>query len=110
MTPRGTEVNQAKVQAVVDMAPLRNIREIQRLNGRITTLSRFIARSADRSLPFFKILRKGSKFEWTEQCQKVFNDLKRHLATLLLLTKPAPKEALYLYFAVGEESISFVLI
>lgn len=58
VTPRGIEVNQAKVQAVLDMTPPRNIREIQRLNGRITALSKFISRSVDMSLPFFKILRK----------------------------------------------------
>lgn len=92
------------------MASPRNIREIQRLNSRITALSRFIAISADRSLPFFKILRKGNKFEWTEECQRAFDDLKKHLATLPLLTKPFPKEALYLYFIVEEESISSVLI
>lgn len=51
VTPRGIEVNQAKVQVILNLAPPRNIRESQRHNGRITTLSRFIARSVDRSLP-----------------------------------------------------------
>lgn len=74
--PRGIEVNQAKVQAVLDMTPPRTIKEIQRLNGRITAFGRFITRPMDRSLPFFKILRKRAKFEWTDECQKAFDDLK----------------------------------
>lgn len=45
VTPKGIEVNQAKVQAVLYMSPPRNIKEIQKLNGRTTALSRFIAKS-----------------------------------------------------------------
>lgn len=68
VTPKGIEVNKAKVKAVLEMEQPRNLKEIQKLNGRITALSRFISRSVERSLPFFKILRKWSKFEWTEEC------------------------------------------
>jgi len=42
----------------------RSIRDVQKLTGRIAALNRFIPRSADRSLPFFKFLRKANKFEW----------------------------------------------
>ncbi|XP_057808536.1 uncharacterized protein LOC131023016 [Salvia miltiorrhiza] len=72
--------------------------------------TRFISRSAERSLPFFKILRKGTKFQWIAECRTAFDDLKAYLAELPTLTKPIPDEVLYLYIAVGEESISSVLI
>ncbi|KAL6518075.1 hypothetical protein OROMI_033776 [Orobanche minor] len=58
------------------MDPPKHIKEIQKLNGRITALSRFIARSAEKSLPFFKILRRKARFEWTQECQKAFEELK----------------------------------
>ncbi|XP_057770645.1 uncharacterized protein LOC130990428 [Salvia miltiorrhiza] len=110
VTPAGIEVNTDKVKAIMDMTPPRGIKEVQTLNGRITALSRFISRSAERSLPFFKILRKGTKFQWTAECRTAFDDLKAYLAELPTLTKPVPGEILYLYIAVGEESISSVLI
>lgn len=110
VTPKGKEVNKAKVQVVLDMSPPRNIKEIQKLNRRITALSRFIARSTEKSLPFFKVLRKSSKFEWTNECQKVFKELKIHLTSLPLLTKPLKVETLYLYFFVGTESLSSMLL
>lgn len=62
MTEQGIEANPDKVQSLQKMKVPRSIRDVQRLVGRITTLSRFISRSADRSLPFFKVLRKSVKF------------------------------------------------
>ncbi|XP_057808484.1 uncharacterized protein LOC131022962 [Salvia miltiorrhiza] len=110
VTPAGIEVNTDKVKAIMDMTPPKGIKEVQTLNGRITALSRFISRSAERSLPFFKILRKGTKFQWTAECRTAFDDLKAYLAELPTLTKPIPGEVFYLYIAVGEESISSALI
>ncbi|XP_057775214.1 uncharacterized protein LOC130994197 [Salvia miltiorrhiza] len=104
VTPAGIEVNSEKVKAILEMTPPIGIKEVQTLNGRITALSRFISRSAERSMSFFKILRKGTKFLWTAECRAAFEDLKVYLAKLPTLTKPVPGETLYLYIAVGKES------
>lgn len=68
------------------------IREVQTLNGRIVALSQFISKSAIKSIPFFKILRRKGKFEWLEECQTAFEAIKIHLAELPLLTKPVARE------------------
>ena len=39
-------------------------KEVQKLTRRIAALIRFISKSAERSLPFFKALRDGDKVEW----------------------------------------------
>lgn len=100
VTERGVEVNPEKVQAIVDMKPLRNIKEVQVLTGSIIALSRFIAQAAERAYPFFKILRKIANF----------NDLKKVLANLPLLPKPVKDEKLYVYLAVGPQSVSSVFL
>lgn len=100
VTERGVEVNPEKVQAIVDMKPLRNIKEVQVLTGSIIALSRFIAKAAERAYPFFKILRKIANF----------NDLKKVLANLPLLAKPVKDEKLYIYLAVGPQSVSSVFL
>lgn len=56
------------------------------------------------------MLRQRGRFAWTEECQKAFEQLKDHLAQLPLLVKPIPGETLILYFGVGENFISSVLI
>ncbi|XP_073130885.1 uncharacterized protein [Henckelia pumila] len=110
VTERGIEANPEKVQAIRSMSPPRNLQEVQRLAGRIAALSRFISRSAHRSLPFFKVLRKAKKFEWDDECEKAFDDLKNYLAELLVLAKAVPGEPLYIYLSALEAAVSSVLI
>ncbi|XP_073120297.1 uncharacterized protein [Henckelia pumila] len=110
VTDRGIEANPEKVQAIQSMSAPRNLQEVQRLAGRIAALSRFISRSAHRSLPFFKVLRKAKKFEWDDECGKAFDDLKSYLAELPVLAKTIPGEPLYIYLSALEGAVSSVLI
>ncbi|KAL0448848.1 UNVERIFIED_CONTAM: hypothetical protein Slati_1441200 [Sesamum latifolium] len=67
---KGIEVNLEKILAIQEMKPTANLNEVQILAGRIAALNRFISRSAERSLPFFKALRKAKDFMWDEECQQ----------------------------------------
>ncbi|KAL0462754.1 UNVERIFIED_CONTAM: hypothetical protein Slati_0163000 [Sesamum latifolium] len=87
----------------MDMSPPRSIKEVQKLAGRLAALNRFISRSVDKGLPFFKILRGIAKFEWNETSQEAFDTLKRYLVSLPLLTKPMKGETLYLYMVPRAE-------
>nr|XP_027067493.1 uncharacterized protein LOC113693115 [Coffea arabica] len=64
---RGIEANPDKVKAIQDMSPPRNIREVQKLNGRLAALNRFLPQSVEKALPFFKVLKKADQFTWTEE-------------------------------------------
>ncbi|KAL0284772.1 UNVERIFIED_CONTAM: hypothetical protein Sradi_7189400 [Sesamum radiatum] len=64
VTQRGIEVNPLKIKSIIDMKAPTCLNEVQRLTGRIAALSRFISKSAEKSLPFFKTLRKAKTFEW----------------------------------------------
>ena len=59
---QGIETNQDKIKAMLDMEPPSNTKEIQRLTGRIATLSCFVSRSSDKCRPFFQVLKKA--FHW----------------------------------------------
>ncbi|KAL0291449.1 UNVERIFIED_CONTAM: hypothetical protein Sradi_7026200 [Sesamum radiatum] len=99
VTQRGIEANPDKIKAILDMGSPTNINEVQRLTGRIAALSRFISKSAEKGLPFFKTLRKVKNFEWIKEYQQGFEDLKAYLAKLPLLVKPIPGHTLYLYIS-----------
>ena len=49
---RGIEVNPDKIQAILDMKPLRSIKEVQSLTGRVVVLNRFVSKATDKCLPF----------------------------------------------------------
>ena len=105
---RGIEANPNKIQAMLDMKPPQNIKEVQSLTGRIAALNRFVSKATDKCLPFFRILRKA--FEWTDDCQRAFEDLKAYLTTAPLLSPSVLGEELYLYLAVTPHAVSSALI
>jgi hypothetical protein len=53
-------------------------------------LNRFISRSAEKSLPFFKVLKGSENFSWGPEQRKAFEDLKQYLENLAGLTSPSP--------------------
>ncbi|KAL0284654.1 UNVERIFIED_CONTAM: hypothetical protein Sradi_7191100 [Sesamum radiatum] len=99
-----------KIKAILDMKAPACVNEVQRLTERIATLNRFISKSAERSLPFFKTLRKARTIEWDASCQRAFEELKNYLAGLPLLVKPSPGNILYLYLSATPQAISLVFI
>ncbi|KAK2999828.1 hypothetical protein RJ639_023077 [Escallonia herrerae] len=84
--------------------------DLEELTGRVATLGRFMYKSAKKCLPFFKAIRKAKKFEWTEECQKSFEELKHYLSSPPLLTKPVTGEDLFIYLSISEVAVSTVLI
>ena len=59
-------------------------------------------------MPFFKVLRKA--FEWTDECQKAFDDLKTYLTMAPLLSLSVVGKELYLYLTVTPYIVSSALI
>ncbi|XP_026378064.1 uncharacterized protein LOC113272448 [Papaver somniferum] len=110
VTKRGIEVDPAKIQAIVEMPSPRNLKEVHKLNGSVAALGRFIARSSDKCKHFFNILKKGTKFPWTAECEEAFKKIKEYLATISILHKPDPNEVLALYIAATEDAVSAVLV
>ncbi|GKV40104.1 hypothetical protein SLEP1_g47775 [Rubroshorea leprosula] len=54
---RGIEINLEKIRAIAEMEPSKSVKDIQRLTGRVAALHRFMSKSVDKCLPFFKIMR-----------------------------------------------------
>ena len=95
VSQRGIEANPDKIKAILEKQPPKTTKEIQRLTGRVTVLNRFVSRSIDKCLPFFKTLKKA--FTWMKECQQAFEELKRYLMTPPLLSLSKQGEELHLY-------------
>ena len=108
VSQRGIEANPDKIRAIMEMKPPRNVKEVQSLNGKVAALNRFVSRATDKCLPFFRTLKKS--FEWTDECQQAFEELKAYLFASPLLSPLQSGEELYLYLAVSPVAISAALI
>ena len=105
---KGIEVNPDKIQAILNMEPPKNVKEVQSLIGQVATLKRFVSKVTDKCFPFFKVLRKA--FEWMDECRNDFQNLKVYLTTAPLLSPSIPSEELYLYLAVSPHAVNSALV
>ncbi|GJY15395.1 reverse transcriptase domain-containing protein [Tanacetum coccineum] len=109
----GLKVCSNKVEAVLSLPSLKCLKDAQRLNGKMSSLNRFMSKLAKKSLTFFKTLKKCTKksdFQWTAEAGTIFKQMKKLIAELPMLTAPKEKEELVIYLAAAKEAISAVLM
>jgi hypothetical protein len=99
-----------KISAITDMGAPATIKDVQKLTGCMAALNRFISRLGERGLPFFKLLKRQDKFQWTEEAERALQDLKHHLQTPPVLTAPLPGEDLLLYIAATTHVFSSAIV
>ncbi|GJT41458.1 reverse transcriptase domain-containing protein [Tanacetum coccineum] len=102
-----------KVDAVLSLPSPRCIKDVHKLNGKLASLNRFLSKSAEKSLPFFKTLKKCTKksdFQWTPKAEEAFKQMKKLIAELPTLTAPREHEELIIYLAAAKEAISAILM
>jgi len=108
VSQRGIGANPKKVKAIMEITSPRNVKEVQKLMGRVTALNRFVSGVTDKCLPFFKTLKQA--FAWTNDCETMFQDMKRYLSNLPLLSLSKEGEDLFLYLVVSTTIVSATLI
>ncbi|KAK1611446.1 hypothetical protein QYE76_035119 [Lolium multiflorum] len=109
VSARGIEANPDKIQAIVTMRKPTKLKEIQQLTGRVAALSRFVARLERKALPFYALIKQGDKFQWNEEADRAFEDLKRTISTPPI-GGTKRKGTPLLYIAATPQVVSTVLV
>jgi hypothetical protein len=113
---RGIEANLEKIEVIMRMEAPRSKKKVQRLTGCIAALSRFISRLGEKGMPFYKLLKKVDKFQWTIEAQEALEALKKFLTTPPVLKPPRratpdqPAEDLLLYISCTTHAVSTTLV
>ncbi|GKB40755.1 reverse transcriptase domain-containing protein [Tanacetum coccineum] len=113
ISPEGIKMCPGKTEAVLQLPSPRTSKEVQSFNGKLASLNRFLFKSAEKSLPLFKTLKKcikKSNFHWTPEAEQAFKQLKQHLTKLPMLVAPKPKKELIMYLSASYGAISAVLM
>jgi hypothetical protein len=100
ITECGIKVNPNKILAFAEMGQVRNIKDVQRLVGCLTSLSRFMSRLGVCGLPLYKLPKKSDSFCWMEEAQKALDELKTLITKLSVMASPEPSKTLLLYVVV----------
>nr|GEV96222.1 reverse transcriptase domain-containing protein [Tanacetum cinerariifolium] len=103
---KGLKVCSDKVDAVLSLPSPKCLKDVQKLNEKLASLNRFLAKSVEKSLPFFKNSKKCTKksdFHWIVEAEEAFKQIKQLIAELSMLTAPKEKE-LIVYLAATKET------
>src|SRR6185503_13403243 len=76
----------------------------------MAALNQFLSRLGERGLPFFKLLKRQDKFEWTTEAAEALENLKHHLQSPPILIAPLPSEELLLYIVVTTHVVSTTIV
>ncbi|GKA42850.1 reverse transcriptase domain-containing protein [Tanacetum coccineum] len=98
---KGIKICPDKVDAVLSLQSPKCLKDVQRLNGKLASLNKFLAKSVEKSLPYFL---------WTEEAEAAFKQMKEHVTKLPMLIAPEEQEELIVYLAASKEAVSAVLM
>ena len=90
VSQNGIEVNPKKVQAVQEFPTPKSLKNVRCFLG-MTFYRRFIKSFAKIAKPLTALLKKNKKFEWNEDAEKAFKDLKNSLCSTPILKFPNMK-------------------
>jgi hypothetical protein len=110
VTQRGIEANPDQITAILNLKPPKTIREVQRLTRMAAALNRFISRSAEKCRPFFDLIKKSKNFQWGDQSDQAFEQLKAYVIAAPLLATPVNRESLYIYLTASEYAVSTAIV
>ncbi|GJT72688.1 reverse transcriptase domain-containing protein [Tanacetum coccineum] len=101
------------IEVYIDDLVIKSHTETEMLRDIDETFCTFLSKSAEKSLPQFKTLKKclkKSDFHWKPEAGQAFKQLKQHLSKLPMLVAPKPKEELIVYLFASHGAISAVLM
>ena len=109
ITNQGIEANPNQIEVMKRLKSHSNPKGVQVLTGMLATLNRFISKFANRCHPFYQLLKKWKGFQWSEECERAFQELKEYLVQAPMLTASELEEDLFMYLLVSEHAVSAVL-
>ena len=105
----GISVDPEKTQ-VIDRWPVpRNVSEVRTFTAMCSYNRRHIRGFAEMAKPLYDLTKKGKKFEWREQQQAAFEQLKRCLVSAPLLASPIDDGLYWLDTDASSHSLSAIL-
>ncbi|GJW68588.1 reverse transcriptase domain-containing protein [Tanacetum coccineum] len=113
VTSEGIRANPEKAKAVVNMPSPSNLKQMQRLSGKLVALNRFLSKAAEKALPYLETLKKCTNkkdFHWRTEAEKAFQEMKKLITELPTLTAPKKEVELMVYLSTANEAVSAVLL
>ena len=106
----GITVDPSKIEAVVNWAVPTNVSEVRSFLGLAGYYRRFVEGFSSIATPLTRLTRKHAKFDWTEECERSFQELKQRLVSAPVLTIPSSSGGFVIYSDASRKGLGCVLM
>ena len=110
LTQEDVAVDPEKVKAILSWKPPASVTNVRSFLGMAGYYRRFIEGFSTIAKPMTQLLKKDMKFEWTEACEKSFQELKRKLTTAPVLIVPDIHKNFEVYCDASQKGLGCVLM
>ena len=106
---QGITVDEEKIASVISYPRPKTQREVRSYLGLCNYYRKFVKGYAELARPLNRLLCKDVKFEWSNECEQAFNQLKKLLTEAPILVFPDFSQRFYLYVDASNQAISYIL-
>lgn len=106
----GIAVDQQKIKVVLNWSRPTTVTEVRSFLGLVGYYRKFVKDFLKIAVPLTELTRKTVPFEWTEDREKSFIELKERLVTTPILTLPDGTEDFVIYSDVSFKGLGYVLM
>jgi hypothetical protein len=103
-------VDPSKVVLVTKWEQTLNVTDVRSFLGMAGYYRRSIENFSNIAKPMIELLKNNTNFEWSEECEKSFQELKKRLTAALVLTLPDIKKDFVVYCDASRQGLSYVLM
>ncbi|KAL6277398.1 hypothetical protein ACE6H2_020999 [Prunus campanulata] len=110
ISAEGIYVDPRKIEAVVNWVQPTSVTEIRSFLGLAGYYRRFVEGFSVIAAPLSRLTRKDVQFEWTEECEQSFQELKKRLTTAPVLALPDNSGNFVIYSDASLQGLGCVLM
>ena len=106
----GISVDPVKIEVVMNWPRSTTVIEIRSFLGLVGYYGRFMEKFYTIAMPLTRLLKKDTKFEWTDKCKRSFQEFKQKLTTTHVLTLPSGSGGYEIYSGALYKGLGCVLM
>ncbi|XP_074360224.1 uncharacterized protein LOC141700317 [Apium graveolens] len=110
VSEEGISVDPSKIEVIMNWERPKTVTEIQSFLGLAGYYRKFVQDFSKIAGPLKNLTRKDVKFVWSEECEQIFNELKKRLTTAPLLGLPDGTEDFVIYSDASRKGLGCVLM
>jgi hypothetical protein len=110
VTKEEIAVDPGKVEAVFNWVRPFNAHEVRSFLGLAGYYRRFVEGFSRLAAPLTRLTKKNKKFQWSEECEQSFQELKQRLVTAPVLTLPSGSDGFVIYSDASHKGLCCVLM